>query len=400
MPHGPRPGVDPFYSAVIEYFNALPGNAKRFIAVNNWKDLGHLDTYYSVKQSIFLNSRDFNSLDVDLRRGLIRKTSVNSSKLREEIQWYINLPTSVQHLIPRVFNYSLEQANTFVEMEFYGYPALNDVYLHGDWDLGIWSQVLDAIGAALDELGEHRQPGYSPAKNREALETMYIQKTRARLAPLLADSRFAPFTAGTVTVNGRECMGALGCLAKLPEIAQHLGLTEAREFSIIHGDFCLSNILYDRRSGFVRLIDPRGTFGNIPLYGDSRYELAKLSHSMEGDYDFLVNGLFDLTFGAEGITLTVSHRRSHRNIKRLFHAWLLRRAGADYLQVKLVESLLFFSMVPLHSDRPRSQQAYLVRAIELFQQVLDEIEQQTPYVLDGNVLNEATITEYSHHHGR
>ena len=64
----------------------MPGNAKRYIAVNNWKDLGHLDTYYSVKQSIFLNSRDFNSLDVDLRRGLIRKTSVNSSKLREEIR--------------------------------------------------------------------------------------------------------------------------------------------------------------------------------------------------------------------------------------------------------------------------------------------------------------------------
>ena len=30
------------------------------------------------------------------------------------------------------------------------------------------------------------------------------------------------------------------------------------------------------------------------IYGDPRYDLCKLNHSIEGDYDFFVNGLFEL----------------------------------------------------------------------------------------------------------
>ena len=54
--------------------------------------------------------------------------------------------------------------------------------------------------------------------------------------------------------------------------------------SIMHGDFCLSNILYDLRSRICKLLDPRGSFGASGIYGDPRYDVAKLYHSVYGLY--------------------------------------------------------------------------------------------------------------------
>ena len=39
------------------------------------------------------------------------------------------------------------------------------------------------------------------------------------------------------------------------------------------------------------------------------------------------------------------------------------------MQVKLIESLLFLSMVPLHADRFASQEAFLARGLEIFNDV-------------------------------
>jgi Ser/Thr protein kinase RdoA (MazF antagonist) len=140
-------------------------------------------------------------------------------------------------------------------------------------------------------------------------------------------------------------------------------------FTVIHGDLCLSNILYDRRNSFIRVIDPRGEFGDVGIFGDMRYDLAKLSHSLEGDYDFMVNGLFDAEWSADGFHYEPQLDERHRGVKRLFHSWFVSEFGASYQQTKLIESLLFLSMVPLHADRFESQQVFLARGIETFNQV-------------------------------
>ena len=68
------------------------------------------------------------------------------------------------------------------------------------------------------------------------------------------------------------------------------------QLQLIHGDFCFNNILCDPLYSAIRLIDPRGEAapGNTfpPGYGDSRYDLVKLYHSIGGKYDSIVNNLF------------------------------------------------------------------------------------------------------------
>lgn len=373
-------GDDPFWTALAEYHNELPGERRRLARVRDWQDFGHVDTYYAAQRAHFLNTRYFNSLSVDLGRGVVRKSSAHADKLAQEVEWYLSLPPALRYLGPRVFAFHREPGQTSVEMEFYGYPALNDVYLFGQWDAGVWSQVLRAIARAVDGMAAYRleAPGNEICA---ALREMYLTKTAERLRRILPDPRFGGLTGERVRINGQECMGLRRCLETLPAVAEAVGLLEAPYFTIIHGDLCLSNILYDRRSGFVRLVDPRGSFGGFAMYGDPRYDLAKLSHSLHGDYDFLLNGMFRLEGGGSEVELTVLRREFHEVVRSLFREWLTARAGATLPQIRLIESLLFLSMIPLHADRPDSQMAFLAQGLRLFSRIAGELENVATEVL-------------------
>jgi hypothetical protein len=358
-------GADPFWTAMADYFNQRPPEGRRLQRVEHWSDFGHLDTYYTTQRTFFLNRRFFNTMRVDAGRGVVRKSSTQAAKLAAEIRWYLDLPAGLQHLAPRIFDYRIEEGSAYAEMEFYGYPALNDVYLHGQWNAGVWEQALGSIEGALAEMQSHRIET-SAAERHRAMREMYVDKTRRRLAECAGAEGLRIFWRRHLKINGVERAGVDACLAVLPRILERLEIFDGTEFTILHGDLCLSNILFDRRNGFVRLIDPRGSFGGFRLHGDPRYDLAKLSHSFEGDYDFLVNGMCDLQLEADAVAVQAHLGAGHRLVKQMFHRWLVRRAGRAYRQVKLIESLLFLSMAPLHADRPRAQAAFLARGLELF----------------------------------
>jgi len=358
------PDIDPFYTALRRHYNAAAPEQRRLHAAERWFDVGHLDTYYATRRDYFLNSRSFNSVQVDTSRGVIRKTSDNSGKFIDEVRWYLHLPRGLRHVAPRVFDHDLAVRPPWVEMEFYGYPTLNDAYLVGQWDGGLWRQVLRAVGGLLDSFAAHRDEHSSAAQMSQARLAMYETKTLDRLAPVLSDEQFARFR-GDVVVNGERLLGLEEVRTRLPELLQASGALTSRPFTVLHGDLCLSNILYDRRNSIVRVVDPRGNFGLPGVYGDPLYDLAKLAHSLEGDYDLLVNGLFDSSWGEDGYELRPHLEPRHQQVKGLFTQWLADRAGDELAAVHLVEGLLFLSMVPLHADRPASQQAFLARGLQL-----------------------------------
>lgn len=361
--------TDPFYLALVEYFNDLPVESRKLQRVSDWRDFGHLDTYYQTKRAFCINRRFFNCVEIDDSRGIVRKSSTNAEKLLNEMKWYMELPKALRHIAPRVFDYSIAKTEPFMEMEYYSYPALNDVYLYGNLDLSVWMRVFQAIGNVVTQMQSHRYQPPQAGQLPQAMRTMYEDKTRLRLKPVLEDPRFARFCGDWVTINGRLCMGIAQCLDVLPKIAQAIDMYSLDYFTVIHGDLCLSNILYDRRNSFIRIIDPRGEFGEVGIFGDMRYDLAKLSHSLEGDYDFMVNGLFESRWTQQGFSYQPQLDARHRGVKKLFHNWFLSEFGKYYPQVKLIESLLFLSMVPLHADRFESQQAFLARGLETFNEV-------------------------------
>jgi hypothetical protein len=363
--------LDSFYRAVVSYFNGIPPESKTFHEVEEWWDFGHADSYHAIRRSHFGSERQFNTLEIDSRRGLARKSSIHTSKLRDEIRWYLKLPKDLQFVAPRVFDYSLDVDSPYVEMEFYGYPSLNDIYLYGNCHPGAWSLILASIGDLLDAFGKYCCRCTSD-DIRSTLQAMYIEKTTDRLRHLGKDERFGAFFQDELEINGLKCAGIPRVLDSLHSTIEAAGVYNCDEFHILHGDLCFSNILFHQATGMLRVIDPRGNFGGLELYGDTRYDLAKLSHCMLGDYDFLVSGLFDIEWVGGGLRLEPHLETHHQELKRLFERWLRERTGEDFWLIRIIESLLFLSMVPLHADRFRSQTAFLARGLECFTSAVAE----------------------------
>ncbi len=118
----------------------------------------------------------------------------------------------------------------------------------------------------------------------------------------------------------------------------------------------------------VRLIDPRGDFGGYGIYGDGSYDLAKLSHSVDGRYDFIVEDLFELSEQNNSISYKIFSSDKHEEIKKLFYKKLSRKA--DIRRIKLIQALLFLSMIPLHKDYPNRQKVMLATGLELIKEYL------------------------------
>jgi hypothetical protein len=368
----PPIALDPFYVAVLSYYNSaeLPPAAKE---VDPWIDLGHLDTYYSSRRVHAMGQRAFNAVSVDAFRSILTKRSRNEAKFADEIQWYTRIPAGLSYLAPRVFGHSLEAGQMSIDLEFYGYPPLSDIFLFSRLDLTEWQSIFNRLGKVLEDMSQHKVTSVSPSRIASSLRCMYLEKTVERLQDVLGNGLDSSLLDGPLQVNGRNCIPLRQLLRELPDILSVAGLLEAPSFSVIHGDFCLSNILFDRRSRTIRLVDPRGRFGEFDVYGDPRYDLAKLSHCFNGGYDLLVHGLFSLDSRGRGeFHLAEFMNERHHLVQGAFNRLFLSNPIVRN-QVRLIESLLFLSMVPLHSDRPRSQQAFLLRGLETATRCLSDL---------------------------
>lgn len=140
-----------------------------------------------------------------------------------------------------------------------------------------------------------------------------------------------------------------------------LGQTTENELSIIHGDYCFSNIIFDPRTSSSKCYDPRGENfnGDKTIYGDVRYDLAKLYHSAYGYYDLLVSNRFS---GATKEASTPEFKQ-YSSVIADIEEYLLKPLSVDFRELKIIVLHLFISMLPLHFDDINRQQR-LIKNIE------------------------------------
>lgn len=331
----------------------------RAIASGAWLDCGNPDRQASSHQAL-LQKRDFNELAIDPILGTITKRSRHNEKFIDEINFLRLLPNELAVLFPRVVDFSIDWNDPWVCMEYYGYPTLAEVFVFENVDPGIWEQIFTHLYEIITaRFMRHRRP-----LPEGALNEMYLGKTRRRLEEMHAPAELLALVAheGAVTVNGREMSNVASLWEDLEREIIELG--QNVEGTIVHGDLCLSNILYDLRSRICKLIDPRGSFGATGIFGDPRYDVAKLYHSVYGLYDFITNDLFQVSLDGASIRLEMCARPQHRMIRERFEKVFFPRF--DRREILLLTALLFASMPALHYDHPQRQLAMYARALELF----------------------------------
>ena len=137
--------------------------------------------------------------------------------------------------------------------------------------------------------------------------------------------------------------------------------------AVIHGDLCLSNILFNSRINSIKIIDPRGTGynNNLTIYGDQNYDLAKLTHSIVGMYDHIISGQYTLlNFNLKSMEIKFERSDRLKNIKNLFINKIIGNKKFKDTLPQVI--LLFINMLPLHKDKKDIQKAIFANCLRLY----------------------------------
>lgn len=357
-----RKTIDSFYRALYLYNRNHPFY---MLEANRWFDVGHNENYAKAKTKV--DARAFNSIDIDEKRGILKKTSQNKEKLINEISWYLKLPNQLQYVLPRIYDYSLNFNNPYVKMEYYGYKTLHEVLLYGNISKEKWKNIFNELYFIISDMEKYKV--YDKRENLlNALREIYINKTFSRLNQLKEQQTFAPFFSNPIIINNKKFLSLDEYMSILPELIENEVIQKFNNnFSIIHGDLCFANILIEDTYNFIRLIDPRGKFGAYDIYGDPQYELAKLLHTLEGKYDFIIEDMFFIKIN--GTNILYELKNISNDIIDIFFEVFKDRLS-NIITIRLIEATLFLSMIPLHSDHVNRQFAMLATGIILLDRVI------------------------------
>jgi len=219
-------------------------------------DFGTLDEY--LQNRSVKNSRSFN--DIDIKGPFITKSSeLEREKLIKEVNWFDNLPAEIKVFTPRIFKRSFFNNKTSYQMEKILAPSLREIYLFLDSSEETWDGIFDAMFLTLERMETYG--------SKNTFMKSVLDKTKARV-------RNIEIPIENKIVN-----------EFIDKLDNTIGIFNRP--SLMHGDFCFSNLLYDFQGNNIKMIDPRGE-----LFGDHYYEVAKIYHSILFDYDFIDSELY------------------------------------------------------------------------------------------------------------
>jgi hypothetical protein len=334
----------------------------------SWIDCGHEINYYNAKARL-ITSRSFNRVQVSPDEGVVRKSSEDSEKLRREINYLGMLPPPLRIYFPRVLpDGPVDAGSTSITMEYYGYPTVAEYLLYWDLSPDHWRRLFSRLQSVLARFAQ-----FPHTIDRATFEEFYLDKTTQRIGTFLGalDPEVRRALESESVINGRRYRPFH---VIEPELRRRLSAAyHAGDFCVMHGDYCFNNILYDMPTGIVRLIDPRGSFGErcVGVYGDRKYDAAKLNHSAAHGYDFLVNGLFTLRYDAGHIDYSIATRDCSPMVRSLVQE-AIEGLGLRYADIELLTSLLFLSMCSLHTEAPGRQLTMYAHGLQLLNRCLED----------------------------
>ncbi|HEC1574167.1 TPA: hypothetical protein R1X69_001737 [Campylobacter upsaliensis] len=318
----------------------------RIIENETWLDFGLMTNYFHSKK-IISTQRSFN--EVQISQNYIVKNSSWTEKIKAEKAWFENLPPTLLIYTPKYFTQKSGYA-----LEYLYHNTLSELFVFGSLPDFIWRKIFLSIKDFLNICDTF--------KSEDKLNFNYQEKTLSRLKEFAKQRNIdldKPF------ILNHTPQPSLNELIK--QTSEFL--PRVKEFSLIHGDFCFSNIMYDFRGSLIKTYDPRGLDFDekISIFGDKNYDLAKLTHSVLGLYDFIIAGFYECEL-----------KDYHLNFKLEINENILAIQNAFKEIFKIDKALmtltlhLFLSMLPLHNDDTKRQNAFLANAYRIYDLLKEE----------------------------
>tara|TARA_S200002703_G_scaffold65388_1_gene56443 strand:+ start:4585 stop:5565 length:981 start_codon:yes stop_codon:yes gene_type:complete len=319
-------------------------------------------------------TRVYNNFIIDKNFGTITKISSNQ-KLKDEISYLQNISkTNLSVFFPRV----LKTQNTescSVTMELYSYEDLAHKMINKPFNQEEWYKICNQILTSLQLFEKETPQSINTNEYKDCFEKIYITKTRNEFLSLFKSCKFFNdlLSYRTLVINGVKYNNFKYIENNIYNIITKNLLRG--DISIIHGDFCFGNILHSiyKDSCILKFIDPRGSWGNDGIYGDKRYDFAKILHSFDGCYEYITNDKFNLKYTNNKIDFEFFNS-NYRYISNIFLDNIFKTSNLDISEIKLIEGLLFISMCARHYDSLDRQIIMYATGVRILNQILNKYE--------------------------
>ena len=311
------------------------------------------------------DARFFNRLTTD--GYTVVKSSDKKSKIKAEYTFYTLLPDDMKQWFVRPFNLKEEGDEASYRMQRYFMTDLAIRYVHGSISLSEFSEILRLLFAFLSS---RKSIEVSSVEYESEAKRLYVTKVYDRIRQLKQMPGYEKLSSAVKSLTAYEDIDDI--------VKRYVSLYERMRPNVLmdhvktvsHGDLCFSNILYSNADSLMVLIDPKGAMSEDELYMDNYYDIAKLSHSICGHYDFFNSDLYEISLD-ENMQAKVTVDADNRQYVELFRR-SLEEAGVDFALVRLYETSLFLSMLPFHMDRPKKVFGFVMNALA----IMDSLEKQ------------------------
>ena len=130
--------------------------------------------------------------------------------------------------------------------------------------------------------------------------------------------------------------------------------------------FSFNNILYEPYTSTLKLIDPRGSFNTSKnsIYGDQKYDFAKLSHSAVHYYDYLIAGKYNYSKDKNSFNYNFLEKENYKLISDECNKQI-RASGYKIKDIEFLVGILFLSMTPLHNEDKLRQKVMFLHGISI-----------------------------------
>ena len=353
---------DSFEKALSKYNEKIKF---KVILKSGWLDFGHSNLYYKSKMELNV-TRNFN--EVIANTNYIKKTSNDFNKIESEYNWFKQLPDSLSLFTPKVWGFNDDKGKASYKIEFIGAPTLQEKWVFGTLPDFVYYGIINQLFVFIEKASEIRFDDYNAEVTDNLLKELYITKTKKRVGVFSEQLDFK--MSEPVLINGKKYPPLDEFVSTVISLLEK-ELVNNTELTLMHGDLCFSNILSDTRSNIIKLIDPRGGLDNgfnseNKIIGDYKYDIAKLGHSLIGNYDYIVTGFYSLEINdaLQSYNFSLQHP-PRESLKIYFYNKLGKmNVSKEFINASIVN--LFISMLPLHNEDSDRQIALLLNAYKIF----------------------------------
>lgn len=308
------------------------------------------------------DSRYFNSLKGN--EYTLVKSSSNKKKIKAEYSFYHLLPEDMKFWFIMPFDYKETEGSASYTMERLHMTDLAIKWVHGSMEETEFEELMDKYFYFFKSRHEKK---CSEKEYKKMADSLYVDKVNERIANLKTLPEY-DIVKNMLAASGGMTVDDL--VNKYFELKKKIeSRTKYETKSVIgHGDPCFANTLYNKSTKTFKFIDPKGALTETELWTNPYYDVAKLSHSVCGRYDFFNNALFDIKINS-GFEYDLEISFDNSKYVGIFKK-KTEQNGFDYLSVRIYETSLFLSMLPLHIDNPHKVFGFILNV----KNILKEIE--------------------------